>query len=147
MRVSMQLTPWHQPLGTLSRLKKSFSCFFVASIFFFYRTRNILEGRWVRGPRGQRVSSSNGVLWSPTFHQVFTWPWVKTNGIPFWVVGEFTTHFGTYLVVGLGCSPRVHGLLILTHGHVTVRRSFLTHFTLFSTSDHPSAGGASSLDP
>ena len=22
------------------------------------------------------------------------WPWVKTNGIPFWLVGEFTTHFG-----------------------------------------------------
>ena len=24
------------------------------------------------------------------------WLWVKTNGIPFWLVGEFTTHFSTY---------------------------------------------------
>ena len=23
------------------------------------------------------------------------WPWVSTNGIPFWLVGEFTTHFRT----------------------------------------------------
>ena len=25
-----------------------------------------------------------------------TWLWVKTNGIPFWLVGEFTTHFRAY---------------------------------------------------
>ena len=25
-----------------------------------------------------------------------TWPWFKTTGIPFWLVGEFTTHFRTY---------------------------------------------------
>ena len=29
-------------------------------------------------------------------------------GIPFWLVGEFTTHFRTYLVVGLGCSLGGH---------------------------------------
>ena len=29
--------------------------------------------------------------------------WVKTYGIPFWLVGEFTTHFSVWL--GLGCSP------------------------------------------
>ena len=22
----------------------------------------------------------------------YKWPWVRTNGIPFWLVGEFTTH-------------------------------------------------------
>ena len=25
------------------------------------------------------------------------WLWVKTIGIPFWLVGEFTTHFRTYV--------------------------------------------------
>ena len=24
------------------------------------------------------------------------WLWVKISGIPFWLVGEFTTHFGIY---------------------------------------------------
>ena len=34
------------------------------------------------------------------------------------LVGEFTTHFGTHiLVVGLGCALGVSG--ILTHGHLT----------------------------
>ena len=34
-----------------------------------------------------------------------SWPWFKTNGIPFWLVGEFTAHFRLpILVVGLGCS-------------------------------------------
>ena len=27
---------------------------------------------------------------------------VKTNGIPFWLVGEFTTHFRTYFLMGIG---------------------------------------------
>ena len=31
----------------------------------------------------------------------FEWLWVKTNDIPFWLVGEFTTHVGPILVVGL----------------------------------------------
>ena len=26
--------------------------------------------------------------------KVAIWLWVKTNGIPFWLVGEFTNHFG-----------------------------------------------------
>ena len=29
---------------------------------------------------------------------------VKTNGIPFWLVGEFTTHFRTYFSGGLGAN-------------------------------------------
>ena len=41
--------------------------------------------------------------------------WVKTNGIPVWLVGEFTTHFRLPILVGLG---PVHwgltGLWILT---------------------------------
>ena len=35
-------------------------------------------------------------------------------GIPFWLVGEFTTHFSLFLL-GLGCSRGVTG--ILTRGH------------------------------
>ena len=39
-------------------------------------------------------------------------------GIPFWLVGEFTTHFEPILVVGLGCSLGVwDSILILTHTH------------------------------
>ena len=41
---------------------------------------------------------------------------VKTNGIPFWLVGEFTTHFRTYFSGDWDVHWGVTG--ILTHGHV-----------------------------
>ena len=42
---------------------------------------------------------------------------VKTNGIPFWLVGEFTTHFRTYF----SGDWDVHwGYGFLTHGHMAV---------------------------
>ena len=43
-------------------------------------------------------------------------PWVKTNGIPFWLAGEFTTQFGLYF----SGDWDVHwGYGILTHGHIS----------------------------
>ena len=44
------------------------------------------------------------------------WQWVNTNGIPFWLVGEFTTHFRTYFRGWIGILSGVTG--ILTRGHV-----------------------------
>ena len=47
-------------------------------------------------PRGSEESSQLFGRW------IAIWLWVKTNGIPFWLVGEFTTHFRLpILVVGL----------------------------------------------
>ena len=34
--------------------------------------------------------------------RVEKWLWVKTNGIPFWLVGEFTTHSRTYFSAWIG---------------------------------------------
>ena len=32
----------------------------------------------------------------------FLWAWVNTNGMPFWLVGEFTTHVRTYFSGWIG---------------------------------------------
>ena len=45
------------------------------------------------------------------------WPWVNTNGIPFWLVGEFTTHFRRDLS---GWSGMFTGgtIWVFTHSHL-----------------------------
>ena len=45
------------------------------------------------------------------------WLWVKTNGIPFWLVGEFTTHFRTYFSGWIGMFTG-GTIWLLTHGHI-----------------------------
>ena len=40
-------------------------------------------------------TKTSGISWFK-FDLPPNWLWVKTNGIPFWLVGEFTTHFRTY---------------------------------------------------
>ena len=46
---------------------------------------------------------------------------VKTNGIPFWLVGEFTTKILEPILVGIGM-PWGYGLL--THGQILGPRRF-----------------------
>ena len=53
-------------------------------------------GRWCRSGHLRPWDGSEGKHWL----------WVKTNGIPFWLVGEFTAHFRTHFS-GLGCSPQI----------------------------------------
>ena len=64
------------------------------------------------------------------------WLWVKTNGIPFWLVGEFTTYFRTYL----SGDWDVHwGYGILTHLSLNpTSRATCTHSLLwdFAASTH-----------
>ena len=58
------------------------------------------------------------------------WLWVKTNGIPFWLVGEFTTHFRAYLSrwriesdVHWGLTATwllTHGQMLQTHGQRSI---------------------------
>ena len=45
-----------------------------------------------RSGTGHGLTCAGGDKWTPTKR---TWP-VNTKGIPFWLVGEFTTHFRTY---------------------------------------------------
>ena len=46
------------------------------------------------------------------------WLWVKTNGIPFGWVGDFTTHFGTYFSGWIESDVHWEPIWILTHGHI-----------------------------
>ena len=45
------------------------------------------------------------------------WLWVETNGIPFWLVGEFTTHCRTYLSGWIGMFTW-GTIWVLTHGQM-----------------------------
>ena len=63
--------------------------------------------RWDTQPKVIRIVSTMG-LPPLTFRGLadccfnFRWVWVKTNGIPFWLVGEFATHFRTYFSGWIG---------------------------------------------
>ena len=59
------------------------------------------------GPNRPREASRDGWL-----HVAVV---VKINGIPFWLVGEFATHFRTYFS---GAWDVHWGYGVLTHGHV-----------------------------
>ena len=86
-------------------------------------------------PVPYRAMGVVGSLWIPIFLYIWeipgedpwipTWPWVKTNGIPFW--GRCTTHF-----VYFSGDWDVHwGYGILTHGHMFFLVNLLhrRHFT------------------
>ena len=55
----------------------------------------------VSGRRGERKSNATASEAS-SLKQRDTAVVVKTNGIPFWLVGEFTTHFRTYFSGWIG---------------------------------------------
>ena len=60
-------------------------------------------------PEFSPVNSQSFWQENPVQREKLRWPWVNTNGIPFWLVGEFTTHFSHFLGVLRGKNGHVLG--------------------------------------